>query len=112
MTGCWLRCALLQHRSFTLSNPNRTRALVGAFAQQPARVPRGGRLWLCFSGGDPADLNTRNPQVAARMVDPLIRLKRYDAGRQALMRQQLESLLALESLSGDLYEKITRALEA
>ncbi|ACY84085.1 aminopeptidase N [Edwardsiella piscicida] len=105
--------ALLQHRSFTLSNPNRTRALVGAFAQlNPRAFHAADGSGYAFLAEILADLNTRNPQVAARMVDPLIRLKRYDAGRQALMRQQLESLLALENLSGDLYEKITRALEA
>jgi len=45
-------------------------------------------------------------------VEPLIRLKRYDEGRQAMMRQALEQLLELDKLSGDLYEKITRALNA
>lgn len=59
-----------------------------------------------------SDLNTRNPQVAARLIEPLIRLKRYDAGRQALMRQALEQLKTLENLSGDLFEKITKALAA
>jgi aminopeptidase N len=58
------------------------------------------------------DLNTRNPQVAARMIEPLIRLKRYDADRQALMRKALETLQGLDKLSGDLYEKITKALNA
>ena len=58
------------------------------------------------------DLNTRNPQVASRMIEPLIRLKRYDAHRQALMRQALEQLQGLDKLSGDLYEKITKALNA
>lgn len=29
-----------------------------------------------------SDLNQRNPQIAARLIEPLIRLKRYDAGRQ------------------------------
>jgi aminopeptidase N len=46
------------------------------------------------------------------MIEPLIRLKRYDAERQALMRQALETLKGLENLSGDLYEKITKALNA
>ncbi len=59
-----------------------------------------------------SDLNTRNPQVAARLIEPLIRLKRYDAERQALMRQALEQLKTLENLSGDLFEKITKALAA
>ncbi|HBH65826.1 MAG TPA: DUF3458 domain-containing protein, partial [Erwinia persicina] len=42
----------------------------------------------------------------------LIRLKRYDAGRQALMRNALEQLQALDKLSGDLFEKISKALNA
>ncbi|MGM3010729.1 aminopeptidase N C-terminal domain-containing protein, partial [Bacillus cereus group sp. BC305] len=58
------------------------------------------------------DLNTRNPQVAARMVEPLIRLKRYDSQRQALMRNALEQLKGLENLSGDLFEKVSKALDA
>jgi len=57
-------------------------------------------------------LNTRNPQVAARMIEPLIRLKRYDKNRQALMRSALEQLKALPNLSGDLFEKISKALDA
>ena len=42
----------------------------------------------------------------------MIRLKRYDDDRQAMMREALEQLKGLEKLSGDLYEKITRALNA
>lgn len=56
------------------------------------------------------DLNRRNPQVASRLIEPLIRLKRYDEHRQALMRQSLEQLKQLDDLSGDLFEKITKAL--
>jgi hypothetical protein len=55
------------------------------------------------------ELNSRNPQVASRLIEPLIRLKRYDAKRQAKMRA-LEQLKGLENLSGDLYEKIAKAL--
>ncbi|MDI5822995.1 aminopeptidase N C-terminal domain-containing protein, partial [Salmonella enterica subsp. enterica serovar Kentucky] len=56
------------------------------------------------------DLNSRNPQVASRLIEPLIRLKRYDDKRQEKMRAALEQLKGLENLSGDLYEKITKAL--
>ncbi|WP_256739344.1 aminopeptidase N C-terminal domain-containing protein, partial [Cronobacter sakazakii] len=52
----------------------------------------------------------RNPQVASRLIEPLIRLKRYDEKRQALMRAALEELKALPKLSGDLYEKVSKAL--
>lgn len=105
--------ALLNHRSFTLSNPNRIRSLVGAFASaNPAAFHAADGSGYEFLVQILSDLNTRNPQVAARMIEPLIRLKRYDAGRQALMRNALEQLQALDKLSGDLFEKISKALNA
>ena len=103
--------ALLSHRSFTLSNPNRIRSLIGAFASgNPAAFHAKDGSGYQFLVEILTDLNTRNPQVASRMIEPLIRFKRYDADRQALMRGALEQLKGLEKLSGDLYEKIDKAL--
>ncbi|KEY59041.1 aminopeptidase N [Serratia sp. DD3] len=105
--------ALLQHRSFSLSNPNRIRSLIGAFASaNPAAFHAVDGSGYQFLVEILSDLNQRNPQVAARLIEPLIRLKRYDASRQALMRQALEQLKGLDQLSGDLYEKIAKALAA
>jgi len=105
--------ALLQHRSFTMGNPNRIRALIGAFASgNPSAFHNKDGSGYQFLTEMLIDLNTRNPQVAARMIEPLIRLKRYDADRQALMRKALEQLKGLDKLSGDLYEKIAKALNA
>lgn len=105
--------ALLQHRSFTMGNPNRIRALIGAFASgNPSAFHNKDGSGYQFLTEMLIDLNTRNPQVAARMIEPLIRLKRYDAERQALMRKALEQLKGLDKLSGDLYEKIAKALNA
>ena len=104
---------LLHHRAFTMGNPNRIRALIGAFASgNPSAFHAKDGSGYQFLVEMLTDLNTRNPQVAARMIEPLIRLKRYDAGRQALMRKALEQLKGLDKLSGDLYEKITKALNA
>ncbi len=104
---------LLNHRSFSMGNPNRIRSLIGAFAQgNPAAFHAADGSGYAFLTEMLTDLNTRNPQVAARMIEPLIRLKRYDEHRQALMRQALQKLKGLENLSGDLYEKITKALDA
>ncbi|WP_075181178.1 aminopeptidase N [Pantoea sp. 1.19] len=104
---------LLTHRSFSLSNPNRTRSLIGAFASaNPAAFHAADGSGYCFLVEILTDLNRRNPQVAARMIEPLIRLQRYDAGRQTLMRQALEQLKGLDKLSGDLFEKINKALSA
>ncbi|WP_029814655.1 aminopeptidase N C-terminal domain-containing protein, partial [Yersinia pestis] len=104
---------LLKHPAFSLSNPNRTRSLIGSFASgNPAAFHAADGSGYQFLVEILSDLNTRNPQVAARLIEPLIRLKRYDAGRQALMRKALEQLKTLDNLSGDLYEKITKALAA
>ncbi|CFQ16428.1 aminopeptidase N [Yersinia enterocolitica] len=105
--------ALLKHPAFSLSNPNRTRSLIGSFASgNPAAFHATDGSGYQFLVEILSDLNTRNPQVAARLIEPLIRLKRYDSGRQTLMRQALEQLKKLDNLSGDLYEKITKALAA
>lgn len=104
---------LLTHPAFSLSNPNRTRSLIGSFASgNPAAFHATDGSGYQFLVEILSDLNTRNPQVAARLIEPLIRLKRYDSGRQTLMRQALEQLKTLDNLSGDLYEKIIKALAA
>ncbi|MCX8959777.1 aminopeptidase N [Erwinia psidii] len=105
--------ALLSHRSFDRGNPNRIRSLIGAFGLlNPSAFHAQNGSGYNFLVEILTDLNTRNPQVAARIIEPLIRFKRYDSERQALMRAALERLLDLDKLSGDLYEKITKALNA
>ncbi|MEY8710814.1 aminopeptidase N [Mangrovibacter phragmitis] len=102
---------LLHHRSFSMSNPNRIRSLIGAFTSaNPAAFHAADGSGYAFLTEMLTELNSRNPQVASRLIEPLIRLKRYDASRQALMRQALETLKGLDNLSGDLFEKITKAL--
>lgn len=102
---------LLNNRSFTLSNPNRIRSLIGAFASSnPAAFHAEDGSGYAFMVEMLTELNSRNPQVASRLIEPLIRLKRYDEKRQALMRSALEQLKGLPNLSGDLYEKIVKAL--
>ncbi|GAA0489723.1 MULTISPECIES: aminopeptidase N [Tatumella] len=104
---------LLTHRSFTMSNPNRVRSLIGAFASaNPSAFHAADGSGYRFLTRMLTDLNKRNPQIASRLIEPLIRLKRYDSQRQQLMREALEQLKSLDDLSGDLYEKITRALAA
>ncbi|CDG21830.1 Aminopeptidase N [Xenorhabdus poinarii G6] len=104
---------LMKHRAFSLSNPNRVYALLRTFFTSNAVAfhTEDGRGYQ-FLVEVLTDLNSRNPQVASSLINPLLRLKRYGEKRQALMREALEQLKALENLSGDLYEKITKALES
>lgn len=104
---------LMKHRSFSVSNPNRTRSLIGAFASaNPVAFHNVDGSGYAFLVEILKDLNSRNPQLAARLIEPLIRLQRYDEKRQALMRSALEELKEIDGLSGDLYEKIAKALAA
>lgn len=103
---------LMSHPAFSLQNPNRVRALVGTFcAANPSRFHAadgsGYRLLMEVL----LALNTINPQVAARLIVPLIQFKRLDEGRKALIRAELRLLAALPDLARDLYEKVSRALE-
>ena len=56
-------------------------------------------------------LDPRNPQVAARLAQPFGRWRRYDPPRQALMRSQLERILAAPNLSRDVYEIASKSLK-
>ncbi len=103
--------ALMQHPSFSLANPNRTRSLIGAFASgNPSAFHAKDGSGYRFLTDVLVELNNRNPQVASRLIEPLIRLGRYDAERQQLMREQLLRLQKLDNLARDLFEKITKSL--
>jgi aminopeptidase N len=103
--------ALLNHRSFSMGNPNRIRSLIGAFVSgNPAAFHAQDGSGYQFLVEMLTELNSRNPQVASRLIEPLIRFKRYDGSRQKMMRSALEQLQGLENLSRDLSEKIDKAL--
>ncbi|WP_413113467.1 aminopeptidase N [Thaumasiovibrio sp. DFM-14] len=101
----------MNHPAFNIKNPNRCRSLVGAFcSQNPLRFhDRSGKGYQ-FLVEILTELNSVNPQVAARLIDPLLKLKCYDSDRERLMRQALTQLSQLDGLAKDLFEKISKAL--
>ncbi|MCE3057224.1 aminopeptidase N [Aggregatibacter actinomycetemcomitans] len=103
---------LMEHPSFNFNNPNRVRSLVGTFAGQNLKafhaIDGSGYRFLTDIL---IKLNKSNPQVASRLIEPLIRFVRYDAQRQTLMKRALERISETEDLSRDLYEKIEKALQ-
>ena len=103
---------LIDHPSFNFNNPNRVRSLIGAFAGQNLKafhaIDGSGYRFLTDIL---IKLNKSNPQVASRLIEPLIRFARYDAQRQTLMKRALERISETEDLSRDLFEKIEKALQ-
>ena len=51
-----------------------------------------------------------NPQVAARLVPPLGRWRRLEDQRSALMRAELERIVATPGLSKDVFEQASKSL--
>ena len=51
-----------------------------------------------------------NPQIAARLLEPLTRWKKYAPTQQHLMKQALENVLAIDDLSKDVYEVVSKSL--
>jgi len=103
--------ALERHPAFDRRNPNKLRALYGAFSQQNARnfhaLDGSGYRLLAERI---AEVDGANPQMAAGLAKPLTRWRRYDAARQRLMVAELEALVARDGLSRDLYEVVSKSL--
>lgn len=103
--------ALMQHPAFTLKNPNKVRALIGAFAgQNLVNFHAADGSGYRFLADLVIELNALNPQIASRQLAPLTRWRKYDDARQALMRGELERILASGALSSDVYEVVSKSL--
>lgn len=102
--------ALMKPPLFDLSNPNRIRALIGAFCGQNAvqfhRIDGAGYQLLANLI---IELDPLNPQIASRLLAPLTRWRRYGAERQALMKAELERIMA-GKLSKDSFEVVSKSL--
>lgn len=102
---------LLRHPNFSMKNPNKVRALIGAFCAGNQ---------ICFHAASGAgyrfladrvlELNEFNPQIGARLLAPLSRWHRFDVARQELMRAELERILTGENLAKDIYEIASKSL--
>lgn len=103
--------ALARHPDFTLQNPNRARSLIGAFAyQNPSALHAPGGAGQAFLADQVLALDAINPQVASRLVDPLLRWRRLEARRGEHLRLLLTRILEHPGLSRDVFEKVSKAL--
>ncbi len=103
--------ALMQHPAFTMKNPNKVRALIGAFAgQNLVNFHAADGSGYRFLADQVISLNASNPQIASRQLGPLTRWRKYDASRQALMKAELERILASGELSSDVFEVVSKSL--
>ena len=103
--------ALMKHPAFDMKNPNRMRSLVAAFSSQNIVN------FHCLNGEGyrfladcVIELNDTNPQMAARMLSPLTRWRKYDEQRQSMMKSELNRILSTENLSGNVFEIASKSI--
>jgi aminopeptidase N len=102
--------ALIGHRDFTIANPNRLRSLIGAFAANQRWFHAADGAGYRLLADQLIAVDRINPQSAARLAVPLGRWRRYDEGRSALMRAELERIAGTAGMSKDVLEMASRAL--
>lgn len=102
---------LMQDSAFDLKNPNRVRALVGAFSANHLRFHDASGTGYELIGEVVRQLDPINPQVAARMAGAFETWRRYDSTRQQRMRGELQKILGLEGISSNLFEVTGKLLD-
>jgi aminopeptidase N len=102
---------LTRHPAFNIKNPNKVRALIGAFSQgNPVRFHDPGGAGYVFLADHVLAIDPMNPQIAARLANPFTSWKRYDEKRKALMKAQLERIVNAPRLSKDVHEVVSKSL--
>ncbi|KXF90603.1 aminopeptidase N [Phaeobacter inhibens] len=102
---------LTRHALFDMKNPNRFRAVMGALAGNHAGFHHASGAGYQLLAENLIALDNLNPQTTARMCAAFQTWKRYDSTRQALIRVELERILATEGLSRDTHEMVSRILQ-
>lgn len=104
--------SLMNHESFDLRNPNKVRALIGAFSNSnPINFHQLSGEGYQFLADQVIALNLMNPQIASRLLTPLTRWKKYNPTRQALMKAQLQRVADQPELSRDVFEVVSKSLK-
>ena len=102
--------ALANHPEFMLNNPNRARALYMAAAVNAGAFHAVDGAGYRLIADLILKLDPLNAQTAARFVAPLGRWRRIEPGRSALMRAELERIVAAPGLSKDTFEQVSKSL--
>src|SRR5579859_5487573 len=102
---------LTAHPAFEAKNPNRLRALVSTFASfNPVRFHDPSGAGYRFLADQILATDGFNPMTAARLVEPLGGWRRYKPELGALMKAELERILASSGLSKNVFELVSRSL--
>ncbi len=101
---------LLNHPTFSMTNPNKVRSVLGVFSMSnPLRFHDAAGEGVAFLADQLLALDKINPQIAARLLAPLGRWRRFGEPQASHMKAALDKVLAGGDLSKDLFEVAEKA---
>ena len=102
--------ALMDHRGFSLSNPNRVRALIGGFTANHTQFNRADGAGFAFLEEIVVALDPTNPQIAARLLTAMRSWRSLEERRRGMAEAMLKRIAARPTLSPDVRDIVTRSL--
>src|SRR6516225_6206601 len=103
--------ALTRHPAFSAANPNRIRALIGAFAQaNHTQFNRHDGAGYDFVANFALELDAKNPQVAARLMSAFRSWRALEAQRREHAETTLRRVATMPALSPDVNDIVARTL--
>ena len=103
---------LLDHPAFSLENPNKVRSLIGAFCGlNHYRFHDESGAGYRFLVEQVVKIDQLNPQIAARLLSPLISYAKYTPKLKVQMEEQLRFLAQKKNVSADVYEIVNKCLD-
>ena len=102
---------LMTHHAFAKTNPNRLRALVGSFANgNPTRFHAEDGSGHDFIAGVVIDLDSSNPQIAARLLGAFRTWRTLEPTRRGHAEASLRRIASIPTLSADTRDIVDRSL--
>jgi aminopeptidase N len=101
---------ILKDPLLNIKNPNSARALIGSFATNLIHFHAANGSGYQFLADQIINIDSFNPQVAARLLVGFTPWRKFDKPRQKLMQKQLKRVADKKDLSKDVYEVVHKML--
>jgi aminopeptidase N len=102
---------LMAHKLFSLDNPNRTRALIGAFSSgNQTGFNRADGAGYAFFAETILTIDKKNPQLAARLLTAMRSWRSFEPARREHARHSLATIATQTGLSADVRDIVERTL--
>ena len=104
--------ALVDHPAFAITNPNSCYSLFLGFARSAVNFHAADGSGYAFMADAVLSVDKVNRQVARRLASAFTTFRQYDGGRRDAMLAQLRRIAAAEGLSENVFEIVSKSLEA